>query len=158
VVRQVQYPEWWGWYYWWRQPRTESQEIAHGDAVTAVDGTFKVEFKALPDLRVPEKDEPIFVYTVSADVTDNAGETRSNSTSVPVGYTALQAKLSASHWLTSGEEGEVAVHTTTLDGQPQAASCTVKVYKLKQPAKVHRARLNNPYHSRGGRGGREEKK
>src|SRR5262249_16786923 len=54
--------------------------------------------------------------------------------------------------------GEVTVSTTTLDGEPQAASCTVKVYKLKQPAKAQRARLPDPFYYRISRGGKEEKK
>ena len=77
VVREVRYPIWWGWYFWWRQPQTNSQEIAHGSAVTKADGTFAISFIAKPDLSVAEADEPVFHFTVHADVTDTTGETRS---------------------------------------------------------------------------------
>ena len=30
LVREVRYPTWWRWCYWWRVPRTANQEIAHG--------------------------------------------------------------------------------------------------------------------------------
>ena len=82
------------------QPR-DSQEIAHGFASTKTDGTFQVEFVAKPDTTVPEKDEPTFHYTVSADVTDSTGETRSGQVSVNVGYTALKANLTAADWVAS---------------------------------------------------------
>jgi hypothetical protein len=142
VVREVRFPPWWGWRYWWRpMPSQPAQEIAHGFAVTAVDGSFKVPFVALPDLKVSPKDEPIFRYTVHADVTDSAGETRTGSKTVNVGYTALQAELTAPPWLTSAKEVEVSARTTTLDGEGQAAEGTVKVYRLKQPDQVHRAPL-----------------
>ena len=78
VVRQVRYPDWWYWCFFWRSPgNSGSQEITHGTAETQADGSFKIQFIAKPDLSVAEKDEPIFQFEVSADVTDTNGETRS---------------------------------------------------------------------------------
>lgn len=155
VVRQVRYPIWWGWYYWWRQPRTDSQEIAHGYTTTAVDGTFKINFLAKPDPSVAEKDEPIFHYSIHADVTDTTGETRSGNTTVDVGYTALQAALNTDEWQTPDKAMDLAIRTTTLDGEAQTAEGTVKVYRLQQPDKVQRAELGGhhyfPVYMRGGK-------
>ena len=78
VVRQVRYPVWWYWSFWWRPQQSNSQEIAHGTAETDGDGKFTIHFKAKADRSVPEKDEPIFMFSVSADVTDTTGETRSD--------------------------------------------------------------------------------
>ncbi|MGA2067189.1 MAG: alpha-2-macroglobulin family protein [Thermoguttaceae bacterium] len=143
VVREVRFPDWWGWCFWWRpMPSTAAQEIAHGTAKTGADGTFTVEFTAHPDPSVSEKDEPIFHYTAYADVTDTAGETRSGQRTVNVGYTALAAKLSTAEWLTDAKPVEITVATTTLDGEGQKADVQVKVYRLKQPEKVHRASLD----------------
>lgn len=153
VVRQVRYPDWWGWCYWWRQPKTDSQEIAHGTAMTEADGTFPIKFVAKPDLTVPEKDEPTFHYTIHADVTDTTGETRSADRTINVAYTALKASMSASDWLTDAKDTDINVTTTTHDGEGQQAKTTVKVYKLKQPDKVERAPLGGGYYG-GRRGGR----
>jgi uncharacterized protein YfaS (alpha-2-macroglobulin family) len=136
VVRQVRMPWWWGW--WGRGVQNQSQEIAHGIARTDVDGSFKIEFLAKPDSSVPEKDEPTFVYEVTADVTDSAGETRSAGQSVRVGYTALEATLNAQEWQTDDLPVEISVSTRTLDGEPQVAEGQVRVYELKAPDKVHR--------------------
>src|SRR6185436_2905876 len=81
VAREVRYPYWWGWYSWRRQQPQGSQEIAHGTTRTETDGSFKFEFVAKPDLSVPENDEPTFVYSIYADVTDSSGETRSTQRS-----------------------------------------------------------------------------
>ena len=89
VVRQVRYPDWWYWCFFWRSPANRAQEITHGTAETQADGAFKIQFIAKPDLSVAEKDEPIFQYQVSADVTDTNGETRSAERMVQAGYTAL---------------------------------------------------------------------
>ncbi|MDA1015766.1 MAG: hypothetical protein O3A00_15095, partial [Planctomycetota bacterium] len=144
VVREVRYPYWWGYRYWWR-PRAQTQEIAHGSATTKGDGSFTVEFVAKPDLTVTEKDEPTFSYQINADVTDTTGETRSGNVSINIGYTALAATLSAGSWLTSDKPVELAIRTNTLNGQPEAAKGNVKIYRLKEPAKVQRAELGGGY-------------
>ncbi|MFT3879425.1 MAG: MG2 domain-containing protein [Gemmatales bacterium] len=140
VSRQVRYPAWWGYYYWWRMPAQAgaAQEIAHGTSITEPDGTFSASFTAKPDPAVAEKDEPIFTYSVTVDVTDTTGETRSGSRSLQIGYTALQATVSADDWLTNGEPVKLKISTTTIDGQGQSAQGTIKVYSLKQPDKVIR--------------------
>ncbi|MGA2253985.1 MAG: MG2 domain-containing protein, partial [Thermoguttaceae bacterium] len=139
VVRQVRYPDWWYWSFFWRSPTNSgSQEIAHGTAETQADGSFKIQFIAKPDLSVPEKDEPIFRYEISADVTDTNGETRSAERTVQAGYTALRASLTAGDWLTTGKPVEITLSTTTLDGEPQKAEGGLKIYRLKQPEKVVR--------------------
>jgi uncharacterized protein YfaS (alpha-2-macroglobulin family) len=146
VVRETRYPDWWGCCYWWRPtPQTPAQEIAHGFSMTEADGNFPVQFFAKPDLTVPEKDEPIFRYTVYADVTDTTGETRSSQRSVQVAYTALKATLAAEPWQTDKKDVDVNVATTTIDGEPQTAKVKLKVFALKQPDKVERAKLHNPH-------------
>ncbi len=142
VVRQVRYPVWWYWRCWWMPPQPgANQEIAHGTAMTAANGTFDVQFTARPDLSVAEESEPTFNYTIYADVVDTTGETRSAQRSVNVGYTALAATLSADEWQTDEKPVEISVRTTTLDGEGQAAKGVLKVYKLKQPDKVERGPL-----------------
>jgi hypothetical protein len=133
VVRQVRYPDWWYWCFAWRGTGSGAQEISHGTAETQADGAFTIRFVAKPDLSVAEKDEPIFQYEVSADVTDTNGETRSAQRTVQAGYTALRAGLSASDWLTAGTPLEIKLSTTTLDGEPQLAEGALKIYRLKQP-------------------------
>ncbi len=142
VTRGVQLPSWWGSYFWWRQrPETNAQEIAHGTTTTKDDGSFAIEFTAKPDRAVSEKDEPVFDYTVSADITDTTGETRSAIRVVQVGYTALKAALSVDEWLTSSKPVELEVSTLTNDREPQAAEGQVKIYQLEQPDQVVRASL-----------------
>jgi hypothetical protein len=149
IVREVRMPWWWGWY--GRGWQHESQEIAHGTARTETDGTFKIEFTARPDLKVPEKDEPTFVFQINADVTDSAGETRSADRSIRVGYTALEAMIIGDTWQTEDQPVELRVETKTLDGEPQVAEGSLKIYELKAPETVHRALLSGamPYYGYG---------
>ncbi|MFO0868673.1 MAG: alpha-2-macroglobulin family protein, partial [Pirellulales bacterium] len=155
VVRQVRYPDWWWWRCWWMPPAPgRSQEIAHGTANTDTAGAFAIQFVARPDLSVSADDEPQFRYTIYADVTDTAGETRSAQRPVVVGYTALAATLSAGDWQQDDKPVVVETRTTTLDGVGQATEGVVKVYRVQQPQQVQRPGLQtrNPVVVRGGRG------
>lgn len=136
VERGVQLP---AWCWWWRPPVTKA--IAHGAAVTGPDGTFKIRFPAEPDRAVPAKNEPTFVYTVHADVTDTTGETRSEDRRIRAGYTALQTELTAADWQTPDQPVELTIKTKSLDNEPQPATGTVTIQALKQPAKVERTPL-----------------
>ena len=104
VVRQVRYPSWWYWRCWWMPPQPGA--VARNRTRhfrDTVNGSFDVQFVAKPDASVPEESEPTFRFTVYADVTDTTGETRSAQRTVNVGYTALQATMSADDWLTDNE-------------------------------------------------------
>lgn len=143
VVREVRWPPWFWEYCWWRpMPSRPAQEIAHGTATTDADGSFAVGFVARPDPSVPASDDPSFRYTVTADVTDTTGETRTGTKTVEVGYTALRATVTLGEWQTAGEPVKFTISTTTLDGEPQQAKGTLKVYALKQPEKVVRPDLD----------------
>lgn len=138
VVREVRMPWWWG---WWRgdAPGGESQEIVHGIARTETDGSFKVEFTAAPDRKVPEKDEPMFAFQIHTDVTDSTGETRSADRSIRVGYTALETTMTAEVWQTQDQPTEIKLATKTLDDEPQVAEGNVKVCELQAPERAQRA-------------------
>jgi hypothetical protein len=140
VVRQVRFPPW-CWWARWIMPTSSSQAIDHGEAVTESDGSFEIRFLAKPDLSVREKDEPIFEFQVYADVTDTTGETRSASRAVRAGYTALRAAVSAEAWQTPEKPVALTIATQSIDGQPEPAEGTVRVYTLQQPDRVARAPL-----------------
>jgi hypothetical protein len=143
VERQVRWPIWCRWFFPWLPFDAGGQRIARGTVVTDDSGTFTVTFPARPDTSVPKESLPVFTYSVVADVTDTSGETRSDTQSVSVGYTDVEANLSFAEWQATGEGDKPAavkltVGTTTLDGQPRAATGTLTVSKLVQPAEVVR--------------------
>lgn len=146
VVRQVRMPWWWGW--GWRRggwPQQDSQETANGNVLTGIDGNFAIEFTAQPDARVPEADEPTFEFTIHADVTDGTGETRSDAHTIRLGYTALEARVTAGDWLTDEQPVTLEVRTTTLDGEPQVAEGSLKIHALQAPTQVHRPALGGGF-------------
>ncbi|MDR2673522.1 MAG: hypothetical protein LBC18_01280, partial [Opitutaceae bacterium] len=135
--RVTLWPRWCSWFL----PPVPDAEIAAGAAITGADGGFTIEFPARPDPKADPKNEPVFHYTVTADVTDSAGETRSATRTVRAGFTALAVTVSAGEWQTAGAPVEIKISAATLDGVPQAAAGTVSFHPLKQPAAVPQPRL-----------------
>jgi hypothetical protein len=140
VTRNVRYPSWWAWRYgWYGAAPASAQEMTHGETTVGADGRFEIRFVARPDPAVPAEQEPSFAFTIQADVTEPAGETRSAIRQVLVGYTLLAASVGAPDWLVADRPVALDVSVATLDGVPQAARGTLTVHRLRQPARVQRA-------------------
>lgn len=139
VVRNVRFPIWG----WWRNPFPSSpeKEIANGKTETSSNGEFSIAFFAEPDLSVPLKDSPVFTYTVSVDITDLAGETRSNKTLISAGYSALEINVNTKQYNHSDEVNFALINTLNLDGEFIPAKGKVIIEKLKQPKRILRNRL-----------------
>jgi len=130
VVRSARFPYWWGWR---GMPRSAETEIANGETVTGSDGTFAVSFKAIPDLSVDRKTNPVFNYTVYADVADLNGETHSNETGISVGYKALLIKTDLADEINLEKNVRFSLTTTNLNGEKEPASGTLSISKLRKP-------------------------
>jgi len=143
VEREMRFPDWCRWFFPWLPFGGSAANIARGTAVTDANGAFTVTFPAKPDRTVPREAAPVFTYAVKADVTDAAGETRSDERRLSAGYAAIEAALSADKWQAVGKRGEpaavaITLATHSLDGDPRAVGGTLKIFKLVQPAEVAR--------------------
>ncbi len=130
VTREPVYPWWWGWWGWGGNVAT--QQIAAGASPLGADGVFEVKF-------TPEADEKAgkelsYRYHVSADLTDEGGETRSAQKSVRLGFVSVEATLSAEgDFLRAGVAAGVTIRRTDLDGQPRAGKGSWKLLTVSQP-------------------------
>ena len=131
VVREVQYPRWWS--YWFGNPGGGSQEIAHGTAKTDETGRFVVPFQAKPDPSVSAASQPVFTFSITADVTDSAGETRSASGSVRLGFASLEAGIAGAEWQEPGHPVVLSLTTTTFNAKNIAARGVVEIVALQGP-------------------------
>ncbi len=131
VSRETVYPYWWHWF--WGGPREQSQIVATGTAALADDGTFRITF-------TPEADEKrassgvTFRYQVTADVTDDGGETRSATRSARLGFVAVEADIRPdAAFLLSGQPASVKIARTDLDGAPREGKGSWRLFALEQP-------------------------
>ena len=142
VVRSIGYPDWWYGRCWWFPRNDSQQQLVNGTLETDTDGSFKIKFKALPDKSADAKGQPVFTYQVFADVTDSAGETRSATQTIKIGFTSLKASMETGDWLTASDPVEFKLDTTTLDGVPQSAKGKLKIFKLNPPETVQRKKFS----------------
>ncbi|CCH56660.1 UPF0192 protein [Fibrisoma limi BUZ 3] len=148
VVRYYRQP-WWG---WWEMDevssskslpgrRIDKTEIANGAVQTDVQGNVTISFPATPDLTKPKRDNPVFVFEVTFDVTDRAGETRSTTQTLQIGYTALQVELAVPNSVDKSGKNEYSLKVTNQSDQPVRAQGQLTVYALQAPDRLLRTRL-----------------
>jgi hypothetical protein len=139
VVRKPRFIYSWLFWRWWQPPGKE-MEIAHGEIKTGKDGKFIIEFTAIPDLTVDKKFDPVFDYTVYADVTDINGETRSAESTVSVSYKSLLLHINIPEKLPFDSLKNISVATTNMADEFQPANVSVIISKLKEENRLIRER------------------
>ncbi len=138
VTREVQYP-WEPWWLWGRggYPRfSGATEIANGETKTNENGEFTIDFTALADPTVDKDRNPMFIFRIAADVIDITGETHSAEKTLNLGYLTLQADVNIAEKIDRNHSPIVKISTTNLDGQPAPAQGTIRIHRLKKPART----------------------
>jgi uncharacterized protein YfaS (alpha-2-macroglobulin family) len=138
VVRTARFPVWRGWWSWF--PAVPETEITNGKTITATDGSFKVSFKAIPDLGVEKKFTPVFNYSVYIDVADITGEVHSAEESISIGYQSLLIDLDIPEKLDISQDKPFKLTVTNLNKQPVNTDVRITVYPLESPSRLIRER------------------
>ena len=142
VVRKLR-PRW-DWWYRGGGPRATNQaEIASGNAQTDGQGNVSVSFTATPDPGKSRQETTIFDFEVTIDVTDRAGETRSTTQTLRIGYSALQLTLAIPAQIDVDKPAPFPVRVTNQAGEKVSATGKLLVYRLQPPARPLRTRLWN---------------
>jgi hypothetical protein len=131
----------WTRYRWGYYPHSQTTEIKHGDVKTDENGEFIIEFVAKEDPTINKKYFPNYNYSISTDVTDLNGETRSASNGVRVGYNCMNLRIGMSSLLDRSDKNRFKVFTTNLNGEKIEASGSIKVTKLIEPNRLYRTSL-----------------
>ncbi len=138
VTMEPEYPWWWEWGGWYRGGSGRSRTVAAGEAGLGPDGSFKVTFTPEADERVTGRAEDVkYRYRVSADLTDEGGETRSASKSFRLGLVSVEASISINRgFLVEKTPAEVVITRTDLNGTPRPGGGSWRLVTLKQPEKT----------------------
>jgi hypothetical protein len=138
ITRNARFPyPWrcWGWF-----PQSNPKQVAYGTATTDSDGRFSVQFPAQPDPLMRSRWFPVFSYSIEADVTDRSGEMQSGSSSVSVGYHALDLGIAVPDVLEKGALKSYPVTATNLMGEAQDVAVKVTVWQLRPIDRILRVR------------------
>ena len=129
----------------WRTgfPRSSEMEITNGEIITNADGKFIIKFPAIADLSLDKYTDPVFDYEVQADITDLNGETRSTSTTIPIGYRTLNVQIGLPQGDIVNRDSlhNMIITSKNLSDQPERVEADVKIFKLQPPQRLIRKRL-----------------
>jgi uncharacterized protein YfaS (alpha-2-macroglobulin family) len=131
VKREPVYPRWW----WWRTDGGQGQIVSGGRGPLKEDGSFEMNFTPGADERKAKPGSGLsYRYTLSVDVTDEGGETRSASRSFRLGFVNVEASLAAeTGFFRKDAECFFTISRADLDGVPKAGKGTWRVVRLVQP-------------------------
>lgn len=104
-------------------------ELLSGETQTDADGKFYIDARLVePDY---EAEHTYYIYKVSAEVTDGAGETRQGELALPAGKQTLGLRLNSLNATVMREKQErIQIQAMNLNGQPVKVEVGYKVYAL----------------------------
>jgi hypothetical protein len=120
-----------------------SQEIAHGQTTSDKNGIFSFHFLAKPDRSIAKELNPVFEYTITAEVTEVSGETENAEQKIPIGYQslALFVDFPSADQITAARLGSLQIRTENLSGNFEPAKVDLAIYPLKSPGRLIRPRF-----------------
>lgn len=139
IVRRSSFPYPWLSARWW-MPVTDEMEISQGETKTDKDGKFTVRYTALPDNSIDRNLEPLFHYTVFADITDINGETRSGEKSVSVSYKSFIITSDIPAMQAADTFSKLWIKTLNLNDEFVPVQLTVTIHKLLPEQRLIRPR------------------
>jgi uncharacterized protein YfaS (alpha-2-macroglobulin family) len=139
IERGQQFPFW---KYWWGFPpyMNENTIIASGESFTKNDGGFEIDFTLLPDETTLNRYEPVFVYTLTVDVTDRNGETHSGTGTLSASSIALIIETNTEGEIEPTNLDQYKVNCTNLDGKAVKANVKIAFYQFPE-TELHRKPL-----------------
>lgn len=121
-------------------PGANDRQISSGETITDAAGKFSIDFIALADDIIDRSAHPYFDYTVSADITDINGETRSSETTIRIGSSSLLLSLNAPAIMEADSLNKISISATNLSEEKQSATVQLHIYALQEPGRVVRKR------------------
>jgi hypothetical protein len=121
-------------------PRSEAASITQGIAITDDKGNFNINFPAIPDESMDSTLMPVFIYEVSADVTDINGESHHFSYELPLGYQSIELQLNIPDKISLQQMDTVDLSATNLFGKFIPTPVIIRVYPLAAPERYIRKR------------------
>ena len=129
VTRETEYPWWWWWGWLGGGHQAGAETVATGNASLGADGKFAVTFTPKADERASR--ELTYRYRLSADVTDEGGETRSADRAFRLGFVSVRARLEKEeNFFLEGKKGHARIVRTDLDGAPRSGKGSWRLLRL----------------------------
>lgn len=127
VYRELRYY----WRYW--NPRGTRTLISRGEAKTDKSGAFEINFTAEKDGDLKEGENPSYLYSIEANVTDINGETRSKSTSISIAVVPYYYSSNLKKIYDLSEIDSLKISAIRNTGEKTSSKALLTIQKLKTP-------------------------
>ncbi len=128
IVRTTSFP----WWQLWTRGNA-SGTVARGTSAPGADGKFEIGFTPQPGAW--DRGELTYEFRLSAEVTDEGGETREAGRSFRIGHTSVEGSIASGRgFLLAGRPAFLTVTRRDLNGVPQPGAGSWSLYELRQPA------------------------
>ncbi|WP_345237777.1 alpha-2-macroglobulin family protein [Hymenobacter saemangeumensis] len=136
VVRQ----ELWYMYGYGRHGGNNALEIAHGQLTTDVQGRFAITFTPpLPEENPSRRWRPGYLFQVTADVVDAAGETQTSTQTIVIGEVPINLQLDGPPEVDKQRPASFRLFSTNATGEPTPVAGSLRILALRyrpEPAGV----------------------
>jgi len=134
VKRSARMP-WWCGVHWRGLPGWGREtEVASGEAECDAQGRFSISFTAQADKALPRRADPVFIFSVEANITDISGETQRGSTSLSVGHRSVDIAIDGGDAIDRKRVDSLGVRVRNLNGQDVDLPMDVRVSEVRVPA------------------------
>ncbi len=128
IVRKTYFPfRFWDWvpYY------VDDETISLGEGVTAVDGTYNIDFQLKPSDYVPVVNIPQYTYEIEVTATNKQGESQRGSFRITATYNKYNISLSNNdETIDVSDLNNLMVNVTNINGKPANTKVEYKVFKI----------------------------
>ncbi len=111
-----------------------TQEVAHGTTTTDAEGRFSISFTPplVPGAPSGRRGwEPGYLFEITADVTDAAGETRTGTRSFPIGRNPLSLRLAGPDLADKAQLPAYTLLSTNATGEALPATGTLRLLAIR---------------------------
>ena len=120
----------------------EEEQIAFGETTTDKNGTFKIDFKLIPQTTAMPQMMPQFIYKINVNATDKAGETQSAITQISASYSKIRILCDVKENIEKHNLKNYEIEILNNDGKKTNATLYRKIYHIKDGNKI---RIDNKY-------------
>ncbi len=117
-----------------------STVIASVDTITDSTGRFAMTFLASA-FEVPDVENPVYYFSVTAEVTDLNGETHDAHKNIRLGYHTLELGINVPHRVVAGGKTPVSLISTNLSGDFKPVKGKLELIRLENSVRKFQPRL-----------------
>jgi hypothetical protein len=128
ITRKTSFP--FRFWYWVPPYHISDETIATGESITAVDGTFNIDFQLSPSNEFESVNRPKYTYEINVTATNKQGESQIGKYSVYSTYNKYDIRIEGSDIVDVKDLDKIYVTATNISGKSVNTRVEYKIFKI----------------------------